>query len=238
MAFLDIMGFGDLMEHNDHEIVLEIYETLLEKVFPELPELIGPQIQKTVNSSIIQDSIILWIDIPSDSFISHASLQLLIGTVQLLLRNGFSSGLPIRGAIAQGRVSVLDKRAPFYSVRTILGIPLLKAYRKEREQNWMGCACDELVIDNLRKDQLQGLESGRYITKYRIPLKRGPVKEEYAVIWHTDRIKKDADKIVREQFSALNKDINSWDVENKILNTLAFIKQVKPVQTTLQRIRF
>ena len=46
IGFLDILGFSDLIEHNSHEHMVEIYETILENVFQEVPRMIGPSIQK------------------------------------------------------------------------------------------------------------------------------------------------------------------------------------------------
>ncbi|NVM31671.1 MAG: hypothetical protein HWN65_22730 [Candidatus Helarchaeota archaeon] len=118
VAFLDIMGFSDLIERNSQEKLVEIYRTILNKVYSFLPTLTDREERETVtvNSFIIQDSIILWIR--GSGF---PNLVLLLGTVQILLNFGFKEGLPIRGGISQGKISILNEDHKNYSVRSILG---------------------------------------------------------------------------------------------------------------------
>ena len=239
IGYLDILGFGDLIVHNFHGQMVKLYEAAMEKIFQELPRMIGTCIHKRVNTSIIQDSIILWIEAhPTDPEITSLSLYLLLGTIQILLEKGFSEGIPIRGAIACGEISILNKRPPNYSVQAILGLPYLKAYQKEQGQEWMGCICTESVIASLTNEQISDLINERIIIKYKVPQRNHPVKEEYVIVWHTNAIQRDAEKIVRAKFSAHNKNVDSRDVKYKILNTIKFIKEVPPNQATISKIFF
>ena len=225
VAFLDILGFSDLIKHNEIQKLIIIYKSVLEELCSYLPKLSTwekPR-PRTVNLSIVQDSMILWIE--ADEFYD---LYLMLGTVQMILQNSFLEGLPIRGAISRGEISILTGDHENYSIRTILGKPLVEAYQMEKNQNWMGCVCDKSIFNDRKKPEIEYLKAN-YLIQYKIPLKEGPINSEYAVIWHSNKIKQNAEKMVRDAFSKHNKRINNWDIENKIINTIKFINEVNPI---------
>ena len=246
IAFLDVLGFKDLVKNNPHEKLATIYERLFSsavtvglskgnRIFFEKDgkSFWEPKFSDiTVNSLIVSDSIIVWTDdVSPESF-----LQIIV-SIKTLMRQAFFIGFPLRGAIVKGDLSVFKssyKTSNDNSLNTLVGLGLVNAYRIEEEQDWSGCILDDSCvlmeggdIDNthlpsIPSNMFEYLITNEYITKYKIPFKSGSIKEKYAINWIT---KKSGDSLltktsIRQKFSEYNKNIDDWKVERIIRNTI------------------
>ena len=161
VAFLDILGFSDLVTKNSHDELITIYKQLDFCVQSALSnfnysvslkgkrpmEYIHNLEATTVNSMTISDSIILWTN--DDSIDSFRNLIL---TTNFLLYECFSVGLPLRGGIAIGPLSIMNEQyqTPHYNQRnTFFGKSIVDAYRLEQKQKWSGCIISRDCINHL-----------------------------------------------------------------------------------------
>ena len=183
---------------------------------------------------MISDSIILWTnDITMKSFID------IVVVVRNLLNNSFIFGTPLRGAISLGNLSFLQhdmSSETKYVQNSLIGEGLIKSYLMESGQNWAGCIIDNACIENYQsqfnriKDKkdiadIDYLEQKKILLKYNVPYKVGEIKEYYVINWNKDKIINE--QLIKSSFEQHNKNVNNWDVETKIKNTLEFYKFTK-----------
>lgn len=258
IAFLDILGFKDLIENNKIEVVEKLYDTFqngLVKSFA-FTNLQGSRtendkfkeyadIEKTIlNSLIISDSIIIWTD--DDDYKNFLELVL---AVKFFMYLSIGSGLPLRGAISCGELSIKNgkhKESPkFNSYTTILGLALTRAYVLESKSEWSGCVIDEKCAELFQNKvetksenviTLSSLEKFDILRKYKVPLKSGEVKEYYTVNWTHFNGPRITPKKLLESFKSHNKKINDWSVQHKIQNTLKYLSDTQKYYKIMQKL--
>jgi len=248
IAFLDILGFKDLIENNKLDDIEKLYDTLQKSVLYSFaisnPEhkLINkgkvdlPSIKETnLNSLVISDSIIIWTD--DDS---QGSFFELILAVKYFMYFSMQSGFPLRGGISSGELVVKngrhEKSPKFNSYTTLLGLSLTRAYILESKSEWSGCIIDEKCVEHFTNKlksydsntaNLEFFEEMDIIRSYKVPMKSGPIKKYYTINWtHFNGPRLTASQ-VRRAFRTHNKSISDWSVENKIANTLKFLADTK-----------
>jgi hypothetical protein len=231
IAFLDILGFKELIENNSHEKVVESYKEIFKLnyfrsfgIFLENPAL--DKDDAKLNSIIISDSILVWTDEANNN-----SFLKLIMVVKALLYSSLEAGLPLRGAIDIGELSEITiEELNVYNNRTapvILGAGLTKAYKLESPQQWSGCIvspeCIEAFIKLSSNVTIKDLEEIGILLPYKVPLKSGKLNEFYTLNWPQTTLEKQlSNESIRASFKEHNKIIDVWDVENKIKNTIEF----------------
>jgi len=233
ITFLDILGYKELILNNTTEEIKSLYNKAIDFAKPKIIDFWDNQDlnDSEIEMSIISDSIIIWTN--NDNFQSLG--KILISTSNLLTAF-MIAGLPLRGAIVKGELDSLNKTlGKSVDVKTpiFFGRGLTSAYSLEGKQNWSGCIVDESCLENLENKTSTGEENvglGNYIkdkiiSKYKVPLKSGAVKEYFVLNWvnnlrHINRFN-DILKI-EEQFAMHNKTIDDWRVFNKIQNTKAY----------------
>jgi len=118
VAFLDILGFKDLVNNNGHDKLIRVYQNLLLPIVQHSSTFgkykvikkedgqslaVADSSKAVISSLVISDSIVLWTPIASmKSFIDIAIV------VRNLLVSGMYSGLPLRGAISIGPLSMIN----------------------------------------------------------------------------------------------------------------------------------
>ncbi|HDR6266614.1 DUF262 domain-containing protein [Bacillus cereus group sp. Bce039] len=243
-AFLDILGFKDLVNNNSNKDLIDLYskiidgsvENALSKGQINIDENgnANPNLDyASVNTLVISDSILLWTnhDHPWD-------FMDLILVVREVLYNSMKAGIPLRGAIAKGPLVTQkhDKSKGDILIHrfTVVGKALVEAYKKEAIQEWSGCLIDEECINSLSNsvisNNLDILLNKNILIKYKVPYKLGNIKEEYVLNWVGEKM---TTKTVRESFSKYNKGVNNWAVESKIKNTLEFLTYVQSLQRSM-----
>ena len=141
-------------------------------------------------------------------------------------------GIPLRGAIDIGDlVELLIDNGSMNKASILLGKGLTRAYKLENLQQWSGCLISAGAIEHFRnldipeKDRLtlENLVNTKTLLQYRVPLKGGKIQEYYVLNWPFYFETKPTEDEIRNYFKMHNKVIDTWDVENKIKNTINFI---------------
>lgn len=248
VAFLDILGFKDLVYNNSHEKLTELYEGVIEKSLNKVysnyeADKLKYQKDNDLYFLSVSDSIIIWTENNSPA----AFTEILIATCEVLAEF-FGAGIPLRGAISVGGLTSKGisreknnkgDTTVSMSYINVVGSAIVNAYSMEGKQDWSGCIIDKKCID-LYQDSIPHttedvvdlnffIERG-LINQYSVPKKKGALSEEYVVNWPLfceDLTEND----VRNMFSAHNKNINDWSVENKISNTIKYVNYAKQIET-------
>lgn len=250
IAYLDILGFKDLVEKNSANRLVEIYKSVLENDLQKILKIlfeIGNQFDDAkIEIKVISDSIIFWSD--SDSFNGFATV---VELANFLMYAFVRKGLPIRGAIVYDDVETLkiNIKHEYFSLSSdiILGKGLVKAFQIEGQQNLVCCIIDESCIkrsNELTKAQLRiypneadtmlslnKMTDIGIVIKYFVPFKNklegqpDIPKEQYVSNWSIliENPKPDL-KFLYKSFMAHNKLINNPHVEKLIENTNKFVE--------------
>jgi hypothetical protein len=234
VAFLDILGFKEMVKNNNINQLFDIYKDFLLR----MDNLIGNfnslftsnDFRKTtVNSLFVSDNVILW----TEDF-SQISLTKLASIVSGLINYSFLKGIPIRGSITTGEIAA----GSTFRNQTIVGRGLVKSYELERIQDWAGCAISQECLD--RFNSLSSEPDGKkqdflfdlnLIVNYSVPTKSQMTKIMNAVNWlfltGEDAISED---LILDSFYKFNKTPNGWctkrTLQKKINNTLKFYNYI------------
>lgn len=134
----DIMGFKNLVATNSHQ---QMNEKLI-KFFDEVDTKSQPLVGRKMRMMRFSDSILLVTE--SDK---NEDLNRLTKAIIRLMQHGLRTKMPIRGAIARGKLSIDENR------QLIFGQALLDAYLLEEELYYYGVAvhhsAEEMVVRNL-----------------------------------------------------------------------------------------
>jgi hypothetical protein len=207
IALFDILGFKSILDHNEVTRVAEAFVIFKKKieVYASLAHVWGEE--SPIRYSLFSDTVFLY---SIDD--SPAAFEFMTLAAQMLLGNSLTYGLPMRGAITKGDV--------FVDNDVFIGQAIVDAYLMEQQQEWIGCwVADDCVSD-----------ASCVLTRYRIPLKSGPVTLRWAINWGPLLMlrNEDLEAGVRARFLMADRTPQDlpWDVERKIINTLAFLKHV------------
>lgn len=156
VAFLDVLGFTDLVRANDGDTLLRLYHRLVTvteaSVSPgvrvierEGERLAVPDVTKArVNLLIVSDSVIIYSPRPD----MKGCIDVLAATRSLLWA-GFCSGLPMRGAITFGPLASIDGESGDgmrIGTHSLLGQALVDARDAEAAQDWSGAILTEDAV--------------------------------------------------------------------------------------------
>lgn len=236
VAFFDILGFKNMVEKNSHEDLMEIYEeylyenlNLTDKIFDPIYKVITPQSEKNsleIKTFVISDSIIL---IQND--MTQRGFLNLIAKCQVILSSSMSDGIPLRGAISFGPVTIIENQRG----TTIVGRGLTKAYSLESMQQWSGGIvdkeCFELFPEVNSQDFINKLLENKknpLIIKYNIPLKENKFVSGYGFNWPQYSLLKDENS-VKVAFSRHKKEIISEKEQLMIENTIKYFNHGRSI---------
>lgn len=220
-----------MVEKNSHEELMEVYDFGLYKSL-EIAEETTNMILGMITPPEELESLKIEIYVISDSIIfiqdtlTQRGLLYILSYCRMLIGSCLADGIPIRGALSFGPVSVENKRGT-----TVVGLGLTKAYNLEAKQQWAGGIVDKECFEIIPKENqdlvnhLINNKKNPIITKYNVPQKDGSIKEELAMDWTIYQLIKSPEDI-RAAFSKHNKEIND-DVEVKIKNTIKFFNHIK-----------
>lgn len=173
VCFLDIMGFKDMVMRNSHENIYKMLEefskhraTLESK---NLPSEYEPESMKTVSFS---DSIVIFTKNDSTK-----CLKLLTIAVSWLFGKAMEAGIPLKGAIAHGDMSVNITRQIFF------GQPLIDAYLLEEDLFFYGIIIHNTLEKFLNQNAEPFVGRNRYVDCL-VPFKSGKINH-YILDWVT-----------------------------------------------------
>jgi len=247
IAYLDILGFKDLVENNTHDRLFELYD----KVFSQIialslsngrAKVLDDGNKKTfhietefikVNCVTISDSFIIWTDDNSMTSFTH-----IVEVVRTMLNYIFKTGIPLRGAIVEGHLDKIGRTiaSPMDTIQTtLIGSGLVSAYLKEGLQDWSGCIVDESCITAFNKEvekfkpivkdilTIEHLLEKKFLLKYNVPCKNGVTKEEVVINWTNLSNDNFTDETIISKFNEYNKNTDNEKVKTIIKNTINFV---------------
>lgn len=230
VAFLDILGFSQLLNENELAKVEQIFDDCLKNLNDK--KYSGDcTIQSGIDSMsskddlkflMISDSIIIYTDNDTSD-----SLNVLIHTCKRLLISFLEEGIPLRGAISIGDLKEIEidnkDNKPHFKGLSIIGNAITRAHRLEKEQEWMGCIIDQRCFDHHQSVSILG-----FIEYDNTPFK-GCTRSANVLNWANDWQEKsveEVEKILCNSFTSHNKGLDD-SVKKKRDNTLLFFKYVK-----------
>jgi hypothetical protein len=165
VCFLDIMGFKDMVMRNSHKEIYDLLTKLskhrnsLENA-KKLPEQYDSDSLKTVSFS---DSIVVFTkDDRPECF------EIMTLAVSWLFAQSLRDGIPMKGAIAFGEISVNISSQIFF------GQPLIDAYLLEEEVNYYGITVHNTVENYFTEYKINENVKEHYID-FLTPLKSGRI---------------------------------------------------------------
>lgn len=234
IASLDILGFSAFVKNNEHHRLIDLIESFVNKIKAdrdlinaEYLKIVDDEITEEVKSLIISDTIILY-----SSKAEIESFLKIVLLIQILLTNSFLSGIPLRGCLTAGEISVKHLK----NNDIIFGLPLVEAYEEEKKQEWAGCIITNKCLDTVKrfhvnnnKPCIKWLKRNKDIIEYHTPLKNNIYALMHVVNWTkiATAIKLN-DSIIQRSFYEHNKEpLTHEDIiktKLKVKNTLDFWK--------------
>jgi hypothetical protein len=239
-AYLDILGFKNLVLNNENEYLSNLYTEIIDKIV-----LKGITIGKSkyvgddpkfavINSLVVSDSIMLWTN--------HSNIWGLLEITEAtrhILSGAIESGIPLRGIITKGPIIFQkkeEKNNNFDNGRiTLAGKALVRAYTEEETFDWSGCVisdeCVEIWETGVIKYYLDDARKNNVYVKYPVPVKfkdsKGNIHIEKKVKtvfnWVNDTSKEMTKEDVEAAFSAHKKGTD----QKKLQHTLEFYTEMK-----------
>lgn len=220
VAFLDILGFKELISSKPLDEVVEKYELMLgatqamNKPFQytkNVPSLFPdhPENEQWCKRYIFSDSIILIAN--GDDEISFFKLIVYARKLFITL---ISMKLPARGAISYGELYENPAN------NLVIGKSLTDAYLLEQSQDWIGVAISDEAEARYEEllSQFTGV-LGEIFLRYPVPFKNGTTRYLYTLNWRFNLI---VEKGTRSLFG----DAENQGVKRKINNTLNYARSI------------
>jgi hypothetical protein len=254
VAFLDVLGFSEQVRSQTQEELVEIYAALISAAYENTTIVSVPddwrkwdsepfyhpwEERKTryVHMMMGSDSIVVF----SDNATRHGAGAVL-GSVYRLLRASFRLGMPLRGGISIGELTVVDGDDVAESgswtatVGGFVGLGLVKAHELERDFQWSGVVLEptvqELLCSELRAalgDEFENFDATRaipFVADYPAPHKNpARATSRWVVHWPTeidDGLAPLTREHVRRSFESHGRSIAEDDPRAKSENTLLF----------------
>jgi len=150
LAFLDVLGFQELVKNSTTENLIRTFEQLTDIVASQLTYMavhkensISFELRKEqdLNYVIISDSIILW-----TNDIVHGSFYTIVAAVQNIIYHAFKHYVPLRGAIVCNSLAIFDNRFDTSQKNieaSLIGQAIVEGYELSNSQDWCGCFIDK-----------------------------------------------------------------------------------------------
>jgi hypothetical protein len=171
VAFLDIMGFKDMVLNRTTEELINIFEKIRKVILfvKEEPIKLAETHVPVSSSQFISpvsfsDSTIL---VSYDG--SLGSAYKLFSSVAIITSQAIKSGIPIKGAIAYGKMTAVLGKSIYF------GKPLIAAYELQNELLLYGVIVHHTVEQHLiQSNDIEKFEDF-FIFKYPVPMKSGKI---------------------------------------------------------------
>lgn len=240
VAFLDILGFSDLVDNNSYEELEKIYNIFesgyksgvtLNKYVKTEGGIRQDFIDCRVKAIQISDSIIIWTK--EDTVRSYFDIVM---TVRELLGHGIFYGLPLRACIHYGEFGHnINFHSDEISTNTFFGKAITKSYKLCESQSWSGGymtkeaveAYSKMVLaqnDNYLSSliSIEAMQRRHFLKQFKIPFKNGDSSSELCINWvNWSNPKKSKDDLIAT-FSKHKKLSESDRVKTIIQNTINF----------------
>jgi hypothetical protein len=251
VAFLDILGFGEVVEHNSHAVLERLYENLLirntEWSLSEGKFVFVEQNGQTfavadirhikVNSLVVSDSIAFWTE--KDSMKGFVDI---VSAVRNLLVTSLFCGLPLRGAITVGPLTMLLAQVNSGQTnlhQSLFGKSIVDAFNAEHDQQWSGCSISDACVQRYEEQfaefsktlndmaSLSYLVEKKLMVRYPVP-RKGGTTEEFVINWVDANQTPVKASTVKSAFEMNGKTVTKPDAQLKLRNTLDFVRHINP----------
>lgn len=247
VAFLDILGFKQLVQSARHEDLHKLYSNLFvtnaamavtNGAYKVVDSIASQQIalpdfaNAKIDCMVISDSVLMYTK--DDSIQSLLDLSVSAGKLTMM---GFYTGLPMRGTIARGPLSAFKRQESDaeFAVYGLVGLALVKAYSNESTYDWAGCVVDSECIE--RYEQLHGIAQSQgaqaptisdvvdhgILIKYHTPTKDLPPSEQWVINWPRFNRSPINPQVIQRSFEQHGKSAQHESVQCKLRNTLDFL---------------
>lgn len=206
VAFLDIMGFKERVARTNHSELLSILTDFNKNIASH----IGKYPKTEIQLSQFSDSIVLF---TNDT--TQKSLRTLAEVTCGIMQTAIKQKIPIKGAIAQGRITCDIPKQLFF------GQALIDAYLLEESIYYYG-----ILVHHTAENSVIKFSSDNLFRDIKAPLKSGRVSH-YELSWYVDGISDKIEDRISEISVAL-KDIRQTvsDAPRKYIdNTLDVINE-------------
>lgn len=216
VAFIDILGFRDLVATTAHEVILQKLELLSERIEHIKTTTAKQEVKQGFESQelipyIFSDSVVIFTK--DDSI---GSCKLLLFACQDLFYHCFKIQLPIKGSISYGRMTVDLNKSIFF------GKPLINAFSLHEELKYYG-----LILHHSAETKINEIDNDKYdlaelLYKGKTPTKSG------SIIYTNLKYKKakdeslDLDKVINSFYSYV-----SGEPRVYVDNTLDMLNRMK-----------
>lgn len=240
IAYFDYLGFKQFITNNDFarqkkgilnnlrdiEIALSRGRTRRLGNNVVVPDISG----SNINCVNFSDTVVFW---TKDA--SNNSLQELIDVAHQFNWRTILYFFPVRGALVFEEIGDINycsnESAASYSVSSLWGKGLIMAHMKAESQNWAGTVlCQSFVDEIIKRDLDINAELSKYAKKYKVPYHDNPdnPKEEYVFKLVKNNLCDESFKNfaegIKRNFADYNKSTASQSVQQKLDNTLTFLK--------------
>ena len=255
-AFLDILGFKEIVLNTDHAKLEVLYlDTLPVNIDGALAggrfrildqngkKSQVPDTQRaSVNSLLVSDSIMMWTE--DDSMGAFINV---VAAVRHIMAYSLFCGMPLRGAISIGPLTMFVGRTPSPKLifqHTLVGKPIVETAVAEKQKQWSGCMITQPAIDcyvnhyasrtNVSSNlaTLEFVIEKKFILRYPVAMqiKGGKVIEEehYVVDWVSGSKAPVWTSSVIKAFSMHGKSVDDPTIKAKMENTIKFVRHVNP----------
>ena len=257
VAYLDILGFSNLIENNRE---IDTLTQIVQKLWDGFNQAV--ETSRTISGSdndskivlkdliflLVSDSVIIW---TKDN--SFNSFRHLFGATSCLLSCGLQNGFPLRGSICCGDIVSYnydnqDSNDPiFFNNESLYGNTYINAYKLEKQQNWSGCIIAPSAWQTLTEkwesasanthiaNPNEYIQIFPYLIWYPVPFKSG-YRNALSINWNHDKAwdetKVVESLIVEKSFSFYRaQTLSSKDVNTKTEETLRFLQYTNKYQS-------
>ena len=221
LAFLDILGFKDIIENNSIDDVYNLYSFFLGFDIQELTRSFSTGgVDGILNYLFLSDSIIIYT--PDDSHLSFVSITLI---TEYILKTSLKSGFPLRGVIANGNLKKIIKQGVSFNANVLLGNSIVEAYKIEKQFDWSGCVISPNLIDYIytsNNNKAIDFLSCPLFELYNVPKKSGVHKQYHVINWASNKL----NYCLKEKFLMHGKKLDDWGALRKYENTRNFYEEM------------
>ena len=173
IAFIDIMGFSNLVYRNTHDSVKKkmlLFTKAIAKIEKVMKEGYkeDPKDFSNIRTVVFSDSVLI---LTPDS--SKISLRTLLFACEILLAKSLESEISIKGAISYGQITADFEKSIFF------GKGLIDAYKLEQQILYFGIAVDHKIEKKIRTLKL---DTDNLLIRKKIPTKSGKINH-YIIDW-------------------------------------------------------
>ena len=159
VGFIDIMGFKDMVARSSHEEIYVMMKKIndFQKFSTSIKWNINEENPQLVKTTTYSDSIMVY---SLDG--SNESLNSFICTISALIHDLFAEGIPFKGSIAYGMMTIDMERSIFF------GQPLIDSYLLQEEMKFYG-----IIVHGTAQRIIENSTGIPFYIPYLCPLKNG-----------------------------------------------------------------